>query len=778
MSVPEPIWPLSGHCSVVHDGTLYVYSPSGFQSLDLKEGAKWQRLPMDISLTGAQCVKAVPGGNADAAKLYVVGGSVNATAESWNYPGLMHYSFAQKRWDWVRPETWVTQNRNHHAAVYMESVESILVYSGSQTTGDNGPSSSTFLISTKEPYTVRSSPSNMAPPAVNPMLKPWDQDNAVMFGGGPENKAVFLFNAVEGWHDLGVTLTEPFTNQDAVQCTLVEGSDGRKVLEKFDMSGSPNTITRINLLNPGGTIAAPGTIAGGKARSNKAKRVTISKWPAYNDTLAPTLSRRGYSVAQDEKGLAVITGGNPADPLCIFDEQANSWLNATALFAGQQVLSQSTPTLSSGIATPTGPTTTSGDTNDAPPAAPSNKTRMLTVLGATLGAIFGIASILILLLFCMKYRKNKKKKEQQSGYIEKDRLSFADRGTEFMSEAGGSVAHKYTASQTSLAIATGRTNHKRGVGDLGSDASTAGLVTKKSPLGYTEPVELSKFDLKPEKLDEDRLVRQNSSRAPPRPAAANANAVIGRSRSSGWSKYFANNDATNLAQLPSQRSTYASERTSMASPTMYTYSQPTQTVPRLEIPEFEGQRVSNVAVGSPTLGNSQENLPAQPMQAELGRANSSGSVRSGVSSLHSQDHYYSRSPVASWTPVGDDRPPSSNYTNSVIGENRNRDGTSSYYATDATSSFYPKSNYSSFYPGQTPPLGAPEGRDSTMTVFPNGNGDANRAHADSPFPGMPRNFGETEGRESTVTVFPRGMPDGPRKPAAQDMSWLNLGAGS
>ncbi|KAF2472015.1 uncharacterized protein BDR25DRAFT_17330 [Lindgomyces ingoldianus] len=751
MGLPQPIHPLSGHCSVIHNDTLYVYSPAGFQSLELVEGAKWQELPMDVSLTGAQCVKAVPGGDPNAALLYVVGGSVNETASSWDYPGLMHYSFNQEKWDWVRPETWVTQNRQNHAAVYLNASQSILVYSGSQTTGDNGPSSSTFVISTTPPFNVRSGVAAGNPAAVKPMLMPWDESHAVMFGGGAQNEEVFLYSIEAGWQNLGTTLTEPITNMDAVQCTVVSGDDGSKVLERYDMSVTPNKVTRFALLNQGGTVAAPGTIVG-----EKAKRITINDWPAYNGTLAPTATRAGYSIAQDLNGVAVITGGSEEDPLCIFDQKANAWVNATELFNGQEVVISSTPSSTSSSTTlPTSTTPSATESSTAAAAAPAttpvnNKSRMLTVLGATLGAIFGIAAILILLLFCMKYKREKRKKAQQSGYIEKDRLSFADRGAEFMSEAGGSVGHNYSASmnasQSSLAIISGRggMNHKRGLGPLGSDASTAGLVTKKSPLGYSEPVEMSKFDMKPAPIVTEKSVEKNIMPQP----ASRATANIGRSRSSGWSRYFANNEATNLAHMPSGRSTYASERTSTGSQSLYTdsrmYSQPSQTVPPLELnfTKFDGQRLSRVATGSPTLGNSQENLPSQPMQAEIARANSNGSSRSGVS----HDDHYARVPVESWTPMGnanyDNRPASSNYTNSVV--DQNRDGASSYYH-DGTSSFYPKSNYSSFYPGQ-PRLGEPEDRDST------------------------------------VTVFPRGVPDnsGPPRPkdAKQDMSWLNLGAGA
>lgn len=788
MSFRDPVYPLENHCSVVHKNTLYVYSPQGFQSLDLARGSEWEKLPMDISLTGAECVLAPASGDAATDMMFVVGGRVNETASTWDYPGLMHYSFKDKKWDWQRSESWVTKERTNHAAIYMPGTKQILVYSGSSDPQSNGLSSDSFLIDTKAPYVVLSQPTGDNPPLTKPMLMPWDKNHAVMVGGSASNTAIYTFGAMtdasgqlEGWKNLELPIPSAIVSPETVQCTLIDGDDGSKVLETFDMGVTPNVVTRTVLLGKNGLLSKLGSLIG-----DKTKRLTIDDFPTYNDTFAPKTVRSGYSIAKGDDGTTVFTGGNAEDPVAVFDAQKNSWVNATEFFTGSQLQSVLQPSSSS--STSSSPTTIATETPAAssstaalPPAAPvNNKDRMLTVLGATLGAIFGIAALLILLLFFLRWRKSKKRRTQQGGYVEKNRLSFADRGAEFMKEAGGSVGQprftEVNGSQTSLAIIAGRANgngHKRG---MLSDASTSGLVKKASPLGYTEPVELSKFDLKPEPIDE-KIVRQNSGRIPPQPKAAN----LSRSRSSGWSRYFANNDATNLAAMPADRSTFASERTSTGSQSMYdngrTYSQPLQAVPPLDIPKFENQRISKVATGSPTFGNSTENLPGQPMQAELARANSGASTRSGIS----RDDHYLREPIESWTPVGlNERPASSAYTGSVVIDNY-RDGASSYYP-DAASSFYPKSGISSFYPGQ-PRLGAPDVRDSTNTVFPAGNLANMQAsqrqdnNFDSFYPAPPRLAGAPDGRESTVTVFPGGPASEARKNGGQDMSWLNLGVG-
>jgi hypothetical protein len=360
-------------------------------------------------------------------------------------------------------------------------------------------------------------------------------------------------------------------------------------------------------------------------------------------------------------------------------------------------------------------------------------------------------------LLLLRWKKMRRRNGGNQDYLEKDRLSFADRGAEFMREAGGSAGGNYnngrSGSHSSMSIMNGKlgAGHKRGLGALGSDASTAPLT--KSPLAYHEPVEMSHI------AEKTMPIVAAAPVALPKPAPTRNEDVAsrepqhGHSRSSGWSRYFANNEATNLANMNSTRSTFASESDGSLYSSSRVISQPSQAVPPLDLSfgKFDGQRLSRVATGSPTLGHSREDLRGQPMQAQLSRA---GSVGSSVSSV---DEYETASvtKTTSWTPVGashwNQRPASSTYTGSNRGSEMPKDGASSNYPNDNTSSFYYKNGISTLYGLYgNQARGPADGRDSTVTVFPGAN----------------------TGRPSTSS-----RPDIPPPPPS-DMSWLNLGANS
>jgi hypothetical protein len=75
MSTPLPEKALAGHCSVVDNNTLYVLSPDSFQALPLVENATWTSMDMGKAVTGHTCLRAVPNGDSSKAALYVIGGT-------------------------------------------------------------------------------------------------------------------------------------------------------------------------------------------------------------------------------------------------------------------------------------------------------------------------------------------------------------------------------------------------------------------------------------------------------------------------------------------------------------------------------------------------------------------------------------------------------------------------------------------------------------------------------------------------------------------------------
>ncbi|KAB2577505.1 Galactose oxidase/kelch beta-propeller [Lasiodiplodia theobromae] len=781
MTPPKPDVALKNHCTVVHENTLYAYSPDAFQSISLEEDAEWKTLTYNISAAGAQCVY---GGGA----LYVVGGTVDA---SLNYPGLMKYDFAAKDWEWLYPTDSILANRVNHGAAYLEASSQLLVYAGTTVTGDAGTSSGTYTINTAAPYSISSYPSGGAPNVISPILLPWDDSHALMLGGGAAQTQIFKFSVENGWENLNVQLPTAIVDQTTTKCTLVDGDDGSKVLEQYNLGASPNEVTRLALLGAGGAQAETGQAIGAKRKRD----LSLSDWPSYNSSLAPDTPRAGASIAQDSQGRAIISGGDDDDPIVIFDERKNTWMNSTQFFYGSQeptkISSSSSSSLSSKIssatssslaaasstvasaiasATASGTSSAAGSasSSDASSSDDDHKNRMLTVLGATLGTIFGLAAILVIILLILRCRKKKQKGPGGEKGGEKDRLSFADRGvSQFGQYPPPPAAPPYmqdnNASQTSLAIISGKfgngakapKTHTRG---LPSDASTAGLVAKKTPYGY-ESHEMSPIGAAPP------YSVQNPMAEPP-PAAV-ADEKPDRSRSSGWSRYFANNEATNLANEPYDRSSRVSDMSQSVYDTNSRYlstppkfGNPNQILPPLDVSfannAFDGNKVSQIMSASPTIGNSREDLSSRgmgvgtPMRAELARANSVSTISSFESKRMSQAEGQQ-----TWTPIEgsgwNNRAPSSLYPDSrPQSEVPFADGTSSYYPNDGTSSYYPKSNTNSLYPPSLHP-------------------DA----AKMPAPAA--------GRESTVTVFPRGVPstvptDEERQKAIgnQDMSWLKF----
>ncbi|KIX95153.1 uncharacterized protein Z520_09069 [Fonsecaea multimorphosa CBS 102226] len=425
MSVPKPSIAIKNHCSVIHDGVIYVYSPDAFQTLALTEGAQWKEEANGVSVTGAVCVKGGVDGDNSKSALYVVGGATNASTT--DYTGLQRYSFEDKSWQTVVPMVNVTQNRLNHGAAYLNASSTLVVYGGSQN-DDVGPSSETFTIELFPPYSVLAY-SSSAPPTVSPFMLPWSQDHTLMVGGSSTNDKLFTFGSSDGWQDLGLTLPAPLPDHSIAQSALFGLADDSMVLQTFDLGQMPPTVTTNVLLNSGGAPAAFGETVGGSNTTqtpspsattpSKAKRqVSLDTFPAYNDTLAPTASRTGFDLAQGDNGLVALVGGNDDNPVLFFNQSENGWLPASQFFGKQQqplaTSSSRTPTSSpTSSSIPTFASAPTGSSTPAPAASSGNKSQGLTVLGAVLGAICGVLAILVILLLWLRSIRRRRRAESE-----------------------------------------------------------------------------------------------------------------------------------------------------------------------------------------------------------------------------------------------------------------------------------------------------------------------------------------------------------------------------
>jgi hypothetical protein len=691
MSIPEPKQALEGHCSAINNNTLYVYSPSGLQSLQLKENATWVEEKSGTSVTGAACVKAAAGGDP---ALYVIGGEADDDDE---YPGLQRYLFGTKTWETLSPPGFDLKGRTNHSAAYLSDSQSILVYAGSTPEAPSYLSSQTFLISTTEPYNIESFVSSAAP-ANQPILLPWSATQAMMAGGSSLSNVVYTFDREAGWQQLGTNLSEPL--DPGVRATLIQGSDGSKVLETYDMTSSPNKVTQTVLLGAGGETAPNGQVVGQQTSSKEQKRdLTLDNWPSYNNTNAPSASRSDYAVAQDSEGLTVLSGGNEDEPVAMFDQNKNSWVDAGKFFGVQKMKDQQ----------PLQPSTTSESTpsatSSAEPEASTTKVasggmsahdRSMRTLGITLGTLCGVAALVLIALLFLRWRKSKKVKEvAAAGHDDEktdrsgERLSFADRGASFMKEAGGSATdlgvpprHRFdpnaAGSHSSLAIIGGKFNNKRNTNTLapkGSFESTTNLVKDRNG---GEPMEMmdigEKKHLSPEG-NNHTIPSLNVLAASPEDR-----------RTSGWSKYFSTSQPKELEHMPSA---YAKDRDSVASQWPSTRAPSSSDVSRIPssvlVPPLDvdfsktvdGQRLSNVIAHSPSFADSREDLASrgstvqgQKGQIEDGdRPISNTTVSSYDRSTMSSDYYNGMSTMNSpWTPfsnANDQRPTSSVYTESI-----------------------------------------------------------------------------------------------------------------
>lgn len=538
---------------------------------------------MGISLTGATCLFGGVDGDNSKPALYIVGGSTNSS--SVQYTGLQRYSIQDKTWHTITPLVTVTENRQHHGAAYMVDTATILVYGGSQN-GDSGPSTQTFLMDTVPPYTVESYQSP-APPVVDPIMLSWDDGHVGMVGGSSTNVDVWRFGVDEGWTDVGVTLPSPLPGHTVAQCALLTLDDQSKILETFDLSQSPNVVTRNVLVQPGGSPAPFGETIGGNTtttssasptstgslRSRKRKRdLVMTNFPAYNSTFAPTTTRSGFSLSQGSNGLVVVAGGSSSDEVAIFNQTANSWLNAAQFLNPQGMLQTVTASPSSTLGSITTPT--SSETAGASPAH-SSKSHPLTLLGVVLGAICGFAAILIILLLLLRYLKrsrHQKMHRQRDSYFGEKRKGHGrsdtdDTGLQPLSKNGQPMGRSpvTTAIGVDPVVSAGRADfqnsHNRNTSSASNRLKLDPIQSSHISFGpgmFSKPKEKSPLNISRPILQEPAAEMQTppktaTSQAYTEPSLSSGTTdlakTIGASHrrtDEGWSTYFQGNNAVNL----------------------------------------------------------------------------------------------------------------------------------------------------------------------------------------------------------------------------------------
>lgn len=545
MVVPAPPVPLSNHCSIVYNGVLYTYQADAFQSLALQDGATWTKLPMGVPTNGSTCVEGTY--NNDNA-LIIVGGSTSTS----NYQGIQSFSFSTKTWTSQTPLDAVAASRVDHGTAFLQQSSSILVYAGTQT-NDYGPSSQTFLIQTTSPYNVKAF-NSIAPPVISPLVLPFNTTHALMLGGDPTNTKIFTFGPVEGWQQLNVSLQNGLRDSTMVQATILDGSDGSKVLEIFDFSTSPNQISTLLLQNATNTSSSTKRSYPRSAHHPAKRRkrdATLADRPAYNNTLAPQETRTGYSLAEDPKtSLIIASGGNSQDPLAIFNQTGNQWVDPNQFFGNKPA-----PSSTSSIPTtaPTG-TTASSTASPSQQAANTNvRNKSLIILGGVLGGVFGLAALLVIFLLLLRYcrRRNKKRQNQANSYALEDKaeMDFRDVGADFMKEAGGSFDgrnHMRNRSDKSGPSANNNVKAQERGGAASSQSKRALLhhpddsagsahsfwsrrSPEKSPPTISAPIMGPPI--------EETLRTSPDPRTDPR-------------TDTGWSRYFADNNSKELNSMP------------------------------------------------------------------------------------------------------------------------------------------------------------------------------------------------------------------------------------
>ncbi|KAK2600288.1 hypothetical protein QQS21_005007 [Conoideocrella luteorostrata] len=678
---------LKDSCTVIHDGTLYSYSPEGFLSIRLEEGAKWKTLDPGVKVTGATCIGSEKPKNIDPA-FFVVGGQ----AAPDDYTGLQKFTYSTGKWTTVKPTNLITKHRQWHTSAYMEALDTILVYGGNQD-GKDELSSETYSILASEPYTVKihphQAPPNNPPPGRRPIITKWTNSDLIMVGGGttPEHAKIYYFNSDVGWRNSGASLKEPpLKDSTSIKGISVSASDGSSSLITFDLTQSPNTVTRAIVRDATGSPRLESPAISGRSEVDvsavEKRDLTLANWPKYNSTLAPKETRQGSAIAQSPEGMVVFTGGNADNPIAMFDYTKMGWVNATAFFTGseQKSLSSTSTTsstsASSTLFTSTTSTSTAAATTTTAASLPTASEKpedsgpsSNAILGITLGSIAGFLILLGLILLFLRRRK------KTLGHTEagkpssplSDEKDMSDFNRSTFAPASPFRGHRPQASAesySSVAILMGRMNkEKSGLSRNASNGTARSSISslhKQFKSTISKPIPQARDHPALHGQDE-RGVAFAPSVAEPRPRNGPLEAHDGTRRSSGWNRYWSGGSALQILGFGNgKRATATSEQSSRYSEATNNprVTQDSATVPPLN---FDGRpRVNSVNSGSPVVAQHTAKMPfTESMSGTIERPVSP--MSSGYSSGIPESIIEIWDPMEANKPWGADRAPSSAY---------------------------------------------------------------------------------------------------------------------
>lgn len=574
MPLPTPPVALKDHCSIIHDDILYTYQVDAFQSLELKRDAQWSKLPMGVPSNGSTCVTGNVNGQDG---LYVVGGAITSSQD--DYSGLQRYIFKTGKWESLTPKVQVTKNRLGHGSAFLASSSQILIYSGSQN-NNFIDSTQTFLVSLVSPYNVLSFES-AAPPVMNPLMMPYNASHALMLGGESTNSKLYTFGPADGWKRLHVDLSSPLQDSSDVQATILQQKDGSKILEIFDMHSTPNQISTLLLQNASSSSRPKSAVThtsphsrGLSQRSRKRKRddSSTADRPAYNSTLAPQTSRVGFSLASGDDGLVVLSGGGESsqDVLAMFNETSNQWVDANAFFGNEQA--STTPSPTSAVPSQAASSNAAASSSAAaaaalPETSGSTRNKSLTILGATLGTVFGLAAILILILLLLRYIRIKRERERRhrsknNTLDSKRSMDFADRGSPDMISDDGRSNHRYKDSDMSghsayvmgAPRASSAQSHRKLFHKPAKSNSSAKSFfgrSKTGNAGASPPTISEPFPMSSSQAPQLGPVASTGPFKPqPSHQLRNEPGRTDVGTTGGWSKYWGNGSSTNIAPNP------------------------------------------------------------------------------------------------------------------------------------------------------------------------------------------------------------------------------------